>query len=339
MTDPVTEAADLTDYDTYVTRPDGRRLTQSTHVALVHDMLRLLDVRTGHRVLEVGTGSAYTTALLARLVGPCGLVVSIDIDTGLVQRAERKLRADDLTVQLHVADGFHGWADSGPYDRIIAWATPHVIPLRWVEQAIEGAAVLTPVKVAPLASANALIRCVVQDGEPTNPRLHPGSFIEMHNEVIPDIAVPVRYVDATSRAPDSAPAWISAAWLRQPDVEPSNVFDRLLAMPAQILPDPFDGDDQGRSAFCAYLYALNTRDLTTAVLSDGSGVGTSDHDGIALLRTGDLFIAGTSSSRDRLLSWIHAWHQLGRPGHDALTLALYREPVGWIVRPRTPTES
>lgn len=69
-------------------------------------MLRLLDVQPDHRVLEVGTGSGYSTALLAHLVGAGGQVISLDIDPEMVTRAGRLLTLDGLSQEQQIAAGF-----------------------------------------------------------------------------------------------------------------------------------------------------------------------------------------------------------------------------------------
>jgi predicted methyltransferase len=77
--DRVTAAIDHVARDRYVRTPDGRQLPQTSKPELIARMLQLLDVQLGHRVLEIGTGSGYSTALLAYLVGPGGQVISLDI--------------------------------------------------------------------------------------------------------------------------------------------------------------------------------------------------------------------------------------------------------------------
>jgi protein-L-isoaspartate(D-aspartate) O-methyltransferase len=66
--------------DRYLRTADGRQLPQTSTPELIATMLRLLDVQPGQRVLEVGTGSGYSTALLAHLVGAGGQVISLDVD-------------------------------------------------------------------------------------------------------------------------------------------------------------------------------------------------------------------------------------------------------------------
>jgi protein-L-isoaspartate(D-aspartate) O-methyltransferase len=111
-------------------------------------MLRLLDVQPGHRVLEVGTGSGYSTALLAHLVGPAGQVISLDIDPEMVTRTRRLLALDGRTnVTVLHADGRLGHPPGAPYDRLVAWAqAPQAIPIAWTEQVHPGGIIVAPLR-------------------------------------------------------------------------------------------------------------------------------------------------------------------------------------------------
>lgn len=84
MTAPVTDAVAAVDYDHFVTEPDGSTLPQSSSISSIQQMLEALDVRPRHHVLEIGTGSGYTTGLLANLVGTDGLVRSVEVFADLV---------------------------------------------------------------------------------------------------------------------------------------------------------------------------------------------------------------------------------------------------------------
>lgn len=75
----IEHTAELIDYDSYVREPDGSMLPQSSARSSILHMLRLLEVEPGMRVLEVGTGSGYTSALLGRIVGDHGTVTSLDV--------------------------------------------------------------------------------------------------------------------------------------------------------------------------------------------------------------------------------------------------------------------
>lgn len=102
----------------------------------VEDMLRLLDVRPGHRVLDVGAGSGWTTALLAHLTGPTGLVVGVELEPVLAVWGGGNLAATDQPwASIRRAEaGVLGWPDTAPYDRILVSAEASTLPLALVEQ-------------------------------------------------------------------------------------------------------------------------------------------------------------------------------------------------------------
>jgi protein-L-isoaspartate(D-aspartate) O-methyltransferase len=89
-------------------------------------MTEVLEVSPTHKVLEIGTGSGYQAAVLGELAGE---VYSIEIVPALARRAEAALRALGTTnIHLGVGDGYGGWPDQAPFDRIIVTAAPEEIP-------------------------------------------------------------------------------------------------------------------------------------------------------------------------------------------------------------------
>jgi protein-L-isoaspartate(D-aspartate) O-methyltransferase len=146
--DRVSVAIDRVARDRYLCTADGRQLPQTSKSELIATMLRLLDVQPDHRVLEVGTGSGYSTALLAHLVGAGGQVISLDIDPEMVTRAGRLLALDGHTnVTVWRADGRRGHPPGAPYDRLVAWAqAPHAIPAAWTEQVHPGGIIVAPLR-------------------------------------------------------------------------------------------------------------------------------------------------------------------------------------------------
>ncbi len=102
----------------------GQTISQPYMVAV---MTQLLEVRAGQRVLEIGTGSGYQTAVLAQLTAH---VVSIERVRELAHRSRRVLM--DLgysdRVELHEGDGTLGWPDAAPYDRILVTAAAPQLP-------------------------------------------------------------------------------------------------------------------------------------------------------------------------------------------------------------------
>ncbi len=103
---------------------NSQTISQPYIVAL---MCELLEVEPHHRVLEIGTGSGYQTAILAQLGRA---VVSIERDEALAEQgraAVAKLGIDNVTV--HAGDGTLGWPDAAPFDRIIVTAgAPRICP-------------------------------------------------------------------------------------------------------------------------------------------------------------------------------------------------------------------
>ncbi|GAA4898705.1 methyltransferase, FxLD system [Streptomonospora salina] len=139
---------------------DGSALSSASHPNMVAAMLEQLDVRPGHRVLEVGTATGINAALLRELVGEEGRVTSVEIDEDLADGARAALQAAGYPdVQVTCADGAAGHSDSAPYDRIIVTAGAWDIPAAWWHQ-------LTPTGhvVVPLCLHDSgLTRCIAFD--------------------------------------------------------------------------------------------------------------------------------------------------------------------------------
>jgi methyltransferase of ATP-grasp peptide maturase system len=126
---------------------NGNRVTvsSSTKPGLMVRMLEALDVRDGHRVLEIGTGTGYNAALLSHRLGS-DAVFSVDIGQGLVDAARDRLAGLGFAPTLAVAHGASGLPDHAPFDRIIATCSVPAVPWAWAEQVREGGLVLVDVK-------------------------------------------------------------------------------------------------------------------------------------------------------------------------------------------------
>lgn len=119
----------------------------------VRRMLELLGPRPGDRVLDVGCGSGWTTALLAHLVGPAGRVVGVEIIPEVLAAGTRHLAGlTGLTglarVELHLtAPGAPlGWPAGAPYDRILVSADAPVLAPDLVAQLVPGGVLVGPVR-------------------------------------------------------------------------------------------------------------------------------------------------------------------------------------------------
>nr|WP_052593718.1 protein-L-isoaspartate carboxylmethyltransferase [Luteipulveratus mongoliensis] len=114
----------------------------------VLDMLELLDVQPGQWVLDIGSGSGWTTAILARLVGPDGLVLGVERIPELAAFGARALNATEQTwAQIRVATpGTLGLPDVAPFDRILVSAEADELPDQLVEQVGIGGVMVLPVQ-------------------------------------------------------------------------------------------------------------------------------------------------------------------------------------------------
>jgi protein-L-isoaspartate(D-aspartate) O-methyltransferase len=118
----------------------GQTISQPYIVALMTD---LLDVMPTNRVLEIGTGSGYQTAVLAELSAHVYTVERIAELGGRAEALLERLGYDNVTVRI--GDGFEGWADEAPFDGIIVTAAPCEIPDALVRQLKVGGRLVVPV--------------------------------------------------------------------------------------------------------------------------------------------------------------------------------------------------
>jgi protein-L-isoaspartate(D-aspartate) O-methyltransferase len=118
----------------------GQTISQPYIVAY---MTEALDVRPRHRVLEIGTGSGYQAAILAHLAHD---VYTVEIIDDLARRASSVLQELGLkNVHVRASDGYAGWPEHAPFDRIIVTAAPERIPQPLVDQLAPGGRLVAPV--------------------------------------------------------------------------------------------------------------------------------------------------------------------------------------------------
>lgn len=121
-------------------------------------MLQQAQLQPGHRVLEIGSGG-YNAALIAELVGPSGEVTTLDIDSGVTERASRLLKDTGYgQVRVVTADAAHGLAEHAPFDAIIVTAGAWDLPRAWVEQLVEGGRLVVPLRMRNLSRSIGFVR-------------------------------------------------------------------------------------------------------------------------------------------------------------------------------------
>jgi len=196
---------------------DGRPTSSSSQPAIVAAMLEQLGARPGDRVLEIGSGTGWNAALLARLVGPDGAVTTLDIDAEVAEQASRNLAAAGAgVVRVVRADGAEGCPARAPYDRIILTAAARDLAPAWWAQLAPGGRLVLPLALrgsqrsvaferageGVLASVS-IVDCgfmplqgELAGADPIHPLGRPGLFLLLDDPAMVDTAALLAALDA-----------------------------------------------------------------------------------------------------------------------------------------------
>ena len=150
----------------------GQTISQPFIVAYMTDRMK---VSPRMKVLEIGTGSGYQTAVLSLL---CRRVYSIERYRSLMKQAEERFKALKLNnITTMLGDGHKGWPAQAPFERIIVTAASQGIPEALLEQLAVGGIMVLPVEIVP--GKQELQRVVRTEGEPEIETLLPVSFVPL----------------------------------------------------------------------------------------------------------------------------------------------------------------
>jgi protein-L-isoaspartate(D-aspartate) O-methyltransferase len=151
----------------------GQTISQPYIVAL---MTELLEPKSGDIVLEVGTGSGYQAAVLAKLVAR---VYTIEIVPPLAKSAALRLeKLGYANIEIRLGDGYHGWREHGPFDGIIVTAAANVIPPPLIEQLKPGGRMLIPVG-APFFAQELIVLTKDVNGKVSTRSVLPVAFVPL----------------------------------------------------------------------------------------------------------------------------------------------------------------
>ena len=219
--------------------PDGVPVSSSSQPSIMARMLRQLDVRPGHRVLEIGTGTGYNAALLAQLVGADGQVTTVEVDPEICAAAEGHLaHARARNVSVLVGDGWAGTSGAAVFDRIEATVGVWDLPTAWVAQLEAGGIIVAPLWLRAGLQASVALKKL--DGRLQTVSIEPCGFMRLRGPgagqpayqqmsgwtVSFDEASPARTAvlqrlletqPHTEHAPALPPGWFTPIALRQPD--------------------------------------------------------------------------------------------------------------------------
>lgn len=137
------DARDLAELDEALPIGKGQTISQPLVVAF---MLEQLEPKQGDRVLDVGAGSGWTSALLAEVVGEKGRVVALELVAELKEFGEKNTEKYNLPIKFILADGSKGYEKEAPYDKILcSAAVQKEVPRAWKKQLKIGGRIVTPI--------------------------------------------------------------------------------------------------------------------------------------------------------------------------------------------------
>jgi protein-L-isoaspartate(D-aspartate) O-methyltransferase len=165
---------------------EGQTISQPFVVAL---MTQALGLSPGDRVLEVGTGSGFQTAILCELTAEPGLpaghtVWSVERYAALAQRASAVLMRLGYRPHISVGDGARGWSEGALYHAIIVTAAAKAVPRPLVSQLLEGGRLVIPVGATP--ESQTLWLLLREPGRLVRRSLGPVRFVPLVSPVLDD---------------------------------------------------------------------------------------------------------------------------------------------------------
>lgn len=150
----------------------GQTISQPTVVAI---MTEALELQGNERVLEIGTGSGYQAAILSLLAAE---VYSVEVVKELAEEARARLLELGYTnVHVRAGDGYEGWPEQSPFDRIIVTAAPDVMPDVLLDELKDPGILVVP--VGPHGWSQRLLRCRKEGGRILRDDLGPVAFVPM----------------------------------------------------------------------------------------------------------------------------------------------------------------
>lgn len=194
------------------TATDGTAVSSASDPNLVATQAEDLDVRHGHKILEIGAATGINAALLAELVGPGGQVVTIEIDEDLTDGARRALaKAGYPQVSVICGDGAAGYGEAAPYDRIIVTAGAWDISAAWWKQLAVSGRLVVPVRLHGSGLTRSIAFDLQPNGTMTGVHARVCGFVPMRGSAAHAATSVPLTSDVTLHLDDGDPAALSQA--------------------------------------------------------------------------------------------------------------------------------
>ncbi|QXJ21554.1 methyltransferase domain-containing protein [Actinomadura graeca] len=155
--------------------------SSSSAPSIMRHMIDALDLEPGMRVLEIGTGTGYNAAMLARITGARN-VTTIEVDPEIADHAGRALEKAGFPVTVITGDGALGSPENALYDRVIVTASVRDVPYAWVAQSVTHARILMPWGSDLYSGGVLLPLTVLADGTATGRFTRPVSFMRLREQ-------------------------------------------------------------------------------------------------------------------------------------------------------------
>lgn len=191
----------------------GVPTSSSTDPATVVGMIEALDLTAEHHVLEIGTGTGYSTALMCHYLGEDN-VTTIEVDPQVAARADAALETVGYSTWTVTGDGLLGHPSRAPYDRVIATCAVRRIPYTWVRQTKPGGVVLGTVGSWPWGTGLARVT-VGDDGTAEGGIIGRSSFMQARAQAVTPLAgdLSARTAYADSDRPTLVPPLVLEEWM------------------------------------------------------------------------------------------------------------------------------
>lgn len=323
-----------------VTAKDDRGIpaSSSSQPSMMASMLEQLDLRPGQRVLEVGAGTGYNAALLARIVGARGQVTSVELDPTTARGARRGLASVRSRAKVVSGDGRDGRSRGAPYDRIIVTASTPVVPLAWYDQLAEDGLLELPLVVPRAGQAQAIVtfRKQAEARALRSEAVLYGGFMPLRDAPGARVPAPAPSLGAIERIGERSRslAQLNGEALRRlSQARRQGLLSLALSEPRTL--------DLGLRAPRAAVALYLTIEAPEDRLVGGwprMGVISKNGDGLALLAGGERTFTridsyGHQAAERLLLKLIEGWKERGRPSGDDLRIEVgFRGEAGSEVR-------
>lgn len=231
----------------------GSPTSSSTTPVTVVDMLEKSELEEGHQVLEIGTGTGYSTALMCFRLGEDN-VTTVEVDADVATRADAALEAAGFSTWTVTGNGLLGHPRRAPYDRVIATCAVRRIPYTWIRQTTPGGIVLATVGGAWQYGTGLAKVTVAEDGTADGRIIGRSSFMQARSQAqVPiegDLSALTAYADSEREAevsPLLLEDWMPA-FIAQLAV-PGAHFTRASSPEGNRLLHLFDPDRESFAAF------------------------------------------------------------------------------------------